>query len=139
MTAPSSSSSLRSTAPPCGRCACSTSLITFHLNLTRATPVVRYSSKEEAAKAQSLHMCVPLPSSPRTSPAAMPAASAWAPGGSRASEAQRAPRALVSTGSWSEAGSPQCGQDHLPKASARLAHSCLHVTRLSAYPDFLSF
>lgn len=35
-------------------------LITFHLNLTQGNAVVRYSSKEEAAKAQkSLHMCVP--------------------------------------------------------------------------------
>ncbi|KAG9473726.1 hypothetical protein GDO78_004171 [Eleutherodactylus coqui] len=34
-------------------------LITFHLNLTQGNAVVRYSSKEEAAKAQkSLHMCV---------------------------------------------------------------------------------
>ncbi len=32
-------------------------LITFHLNLTQGNAVVRYSSKEEAAKAQkSLHM-----------------------------------------------------------------------------------
>lgn len=38
-------------------------LITFHLNLTQGNAVVRYSSKEEAAKAQkSLHMCVPSPS-----------------------------------------------------------------------------
>ncbi|KAB1266292.1 Trinucleotide repeat-containing gene 6C protein [Camelus dromedarius] len=39
-------------------------LITFHLNLTQGNAVVRYSSKEEAAKAQkSLHMYVaPLPS-----------------------------------------------------------------------------
>lgn len=36
-------------------------LITFHLNLTQGNAVVRYSSKEEAAKAQkSLHMCVNL-------------------------------------------------------------------------------
>lgn len=35
-------------------------LITFHLNLTQGNAVVRYSSKEEAAKAQkSLHMYVP--------------------------------------------------------------------------------
>ncbi|XP_033945668.1 trinucleotide repeat-containing gene 6C protein isoform X3 [Pseudochaenichthys georgianus] len=34
-------------------------LITFHLNLTQGNAVVRYSSKDEAAKAQkSLHMCV---------------------------------------------------------------------------------
>ncbi|XP_066237468.1 trinucleotide repeat-containing gene 6C protein isoform X10 [Saccopteryx leptura] len=34
-------------------------LITFHLNLTQGNAVVRYSSKEEATKAQkSLHMCV---------------------------------------------------------------------------------
>ncbi|KAJ8357611.1 hypothetical protein SKAU_G00204050 [Synaphobranchus kaupii] len=34
-------------------------LFTFHLNLTQGNAVVRYSSKEEAAKAQkSLHMCV---------------------------------------------------------------------------------
>ncbi|XP_016061745.1 PREDICTED: trinucleotide repeat-containing gene 6C protein [Miniopterus natalensis] len=34
-------------------------LVTFHLNLTQGNAVVRYSSKEEAAKAQkSLHMCV---------------------------------------------------------------------------------
>lgn len=34
-------------------------LITFHLNLTQGNAVVRYSSKEEAAKAQkSLHMYV---------------------------------------------------------------------------------
>ncbi|MGH0139939.1 UNVERIFIED_CONTAM: hypothetical protein FKN15_076052, partial [Acipenser sinensis] len=34
-------------------------LLTFHLNLTQGNAVVRYSSKEEAAKAQkSLHMCV---------------------------------------------------------------------------------
>ncbi|KAF6097816.1 trinucleotide repeat containing adaptor 6C [Phyllostomus discolor] len=34
-------------------------LATFHLNLTQGNAVVRYSSKEEAAKAQkSLHMCV---------------------------------------------------------------------------------
>ncbi|CDQ93567.1 unnamed protein product, partial [Oncorhynchus mykiss] len=34
-------------------------LITFHLNLTQGNALVRYSSKEEAAKAQkSLHMCV---------------------------------------------------------------------------------
>ncbi|XP_067273936.1 trinucleotide repeat-containing gene 6C protein isoform X3 [Pseudorasbora parva] len=34
-------------------------LITFHLNLTQGNAVVRYSSREEAAKAQkSLHMCV---------------------------------------------------------------------------------
>ncbi|KAL4657937.1 trinucleotide repeat-containing protein 6C-like, partial [Arapaima gigas] len=34
-------------------------LITFHLSLTQGNAVVRYSSKEEAAKAQkSLHMCV---------------------------------------------------------------------------------
>ncbi|XP_051563314.1 trinucleotide repeat-containing gene 6C protein-like isoform X2 [Myxocyprinus asiaticus] len=34
-------------------------LITFHLNLTQGNAVVRYSSKEETAKAQnSLHMCV---------------------------------------------------------------------------------
>lgn len=34
-------------------------LITFHLNLTQGSAVVRYSSKDEAAKAQkSLHMCV---------------------------------------------------------------------------------
>ncbi|KAG7459301.1 hypothetical protein MATL_G00209170 [Megalops atlanticus] len=34
-------------------------LITFHLNLTQGNAIVRYSSKEEAAKAQkSLHMCV---------------------------------------------------------------------------------
>ncbi|XP_059416495.1 trinucleotide repeat-containing gene 6C protein-like isoform X2 [Carassius carassius] len=34
-------------------------LITFHLNLTQGIAAVRYSSKEEAAKAQkSLHMCV---------------------------------------------------------------------------------
>ncbi|XP_029109885.1 trinucleotide repeat-containing gene 6C protein-like isoform X3 [Scleropages formosus] len=34
-------------------------LITFHLSLTQGSAVVRYSSKEEAAKAQkSLHMCV---------------------------------------------------------------------------------
>lgn len=32
-------------------------LITFHLNLTQGNAVVRYSSKDEAAKAQkSLHM-----------------------------------------------------------------------------------
>lgn len=36
-------------------------LITFHLNLTQGNAVVRYSSKDEAAKAQkSLHMYVPL-------------------------------------------------------------------------------
>ncbi|XP_024902783.1 trinucleotide repeat-containing gene 6C protein isoform X1 [Pteropus alecto] len=34
-------------------------LVTFHLNLTQGNAVVRYSSKDEAAKAQkSLHMCV---------------------------------------------------------------------------------
>uniref|UniRef100_A0A3B4BFY0 Uncharacterized protein n=1 Tax=Periophthalmus magnuspinnatus TaxID=409849 RepID=A0A3B4BFY0_9GOBI len=34
-------------------------LITFHLNLTQGNAVVRYNSKDEAAKAQkSLHMCV---------------------------------------------------------------------------------
>lgn len=34
-------------------------LITFHLNLTQGNAVVRYSSKDEAAKAQkSLHMYV---------------------------------------------------------------------------------
>uniref|UniRef100_A0A3P9HBN1 TNRC6 PABC binding domain-containing protein n=1 Tax=Oryzias latipes TaxID=8090 RepID=A0A3P9HBN1_ORYLA len=34
-------------------------LITFHLNLTQGNAVVRYSSKDESAKAQkSLHMCV---------------------------------------------------------------------------------
>ncbi|KAM9456777.1 trinucleotide repeat-containing gene 6C protein isoform 2-T2 [Clarias gariepinus] len=34
-------------------------LITFHLNLTQGNAVVRYSSKDEAGKAQkSLHMCV---------------------------------------------------------------------------------
>uniref|UniRef100_A0A8C6T472 Trinucleotide repeat-containing gene 6C protein n=1 Tax=Neogobius melanostomus TaxID=47308 RepID=A0A8C6T472_9GOBI len=34
-------------------------LITFHLNLTQGNALVRYSSKDEAAKAQkSLHMCV---------------------------------------------------------------------------------
>lgn len=34
-------------------------LITFHLNLTQGNALVRYSSKEEAAKAQkSLHMYV---------------------------------------------------------------------------------
>ncbi|XP_056465101.1 trinucleotide repeat-containing gene 6C protein-like [Gadus chalcogrammus] len=34
-------------------------LITFHLNLTQGNAVVRYSSRDEAAKAQkSLHMCV---------------------------------------------------------------------------------
>lgn len=34
-------------------------LITFHLNLTQGSAVVRYSSKDEAAKAQkSLHMYV---------------------------------------------------------------------------------
>ncbi|XP_072319973.1 trinucleotide repeat-containing gene 6C protein isoform X3 [Eucyclogobius newberryi] len=34
-------------------------LITFHLNLTQGNAVVRYSSKDEASKAQkSLHMCV---------------------------------------------------------------------------------
>nr|XP_029506189.1 trinucleotide repeat-containing gene 6C protein-like [Oncorhynchus nerka] len=34
-------------------------LITFHLNLTQGNALVRYNSKEEAAKAQkSLHMCV---------------------------------------------------------------------------------
>lgn len=34
-------------------------LVTFHLNLTQGNAVVRYSSKEEAAKAQkSLHMYV---------------------------------------------------------------------------------
>lgn len=36
-------------------------LITFHLNLTQGNAVVRYSSKEEAAKAQkSLHMYLNL-------------------------------------------------------------------------------
>lgn len=36
-------------------------LITFHLNLTQGNAVVRYSSKEEAAKAQkSLHMYINL-------------------------------------------------------------------------------
>ena len=37
-------------------------LVTFHLNLTQGNAVVRYSSKEEAAKAQkSLHMYVSRP------------------------------------------------------------------------------
>lgn len=36
-------------------------LITFHLNLTQGNAVVRYSSKDEAGKAQkSLHMYVLL-------------------------------------------------------------------------------
>lgn len=40
-------------------------LVTFHLNLTQGNAVVRYSSKEEAAKAQkSLHMCVSAPGAP---------------------------------------------------------------------------
>ncbi|KAG8436339.1 hypothetical protein GDO86_007440 [Hymenochirus boettgeri] len=34
-------------------------LLTFHLNLTQGTALIRYSTKQEAAKAQSaLHMCV---------------------------------------------------------------------------------
>lgn len=46
-------------------------LITFHLNLTQGNAVVRYSSKEEAAKAQkSLHMYVPL---------SQPCAARWPP------------------------------------------------------------
>lgn len=34
-------------------------LLTFHLNLTQGTALIRYSTKQEAAKAQTaLHMCV---------------------------------------------------------------------------------
>ncbi|OWK14290.1 hypothetical protein Celaphus_00001586 [Cervus elaphus hippelaphus] len=42
-------------------------LITFHLNLTQGNAVVRYSSKEEAAKAQkSLHIWQPSPGTSQT-------------------------------------------------------------------------
>lgn len=35
-------------------------LLTFHLNLTQGTALIRYSTKQEAAKAQTaLHMWVP--------------------------------------------------------------------------------
>lgn len=91
-------------------------LITFHLNLTQGNAVVRYSSKEEAAKAQkSLHMYVPP--LPRAALAAARWCGGWAlwvgPGAAATEHRGRA-------GWW--AGSPMwCGQDRLPPGPLSLA------------------
>lgn len=71
-------------------------LITFHLNLTQGNAVVRYSSKEEAAKAQkSLHMYVSPPAALRC----QVASSARAPGGASCpGAASTPPLGLCATG-----------------------------------------
>lgn len=86
-------------------------LVTFHLNLTQGNAVVRYSSKDEAAKAQkSLHMCVSCPPpQPRCQQAGLGVFVAGVPQGPgtkrlrhrrRLSRGSRVPPKAFPLGSW---------------------------------------
>uniref|UniRef100_A0A5F8G7X5 Trinucleotide repeat containing adaptor 6B n=4 Tax=Monodelphis domestica TaxID=13616 RepID=A0A5F8G7X5_MONDO len=121
-------------------------LLTFHLNLTQGTALIRYSTKQEAAKAQTaLHMCVlgnttilaefatdeevsrflaqaqpPTPAATPTAPAA--AAAGWQPLETGQSQADPVGPALnlfggsAGLGQWSSGGGSSSGGD-LPGAS----------------------
>nr|XP_058904798.1 trinucleotide repeat-containing gene 6C protein isoform X5 [Kogia breviceps] len=95
-------------------------LITFHLNLTQGNAVVRYSSKEEAAKAQkSLHMGLGHVFSRRQDPGCPPQARRRAPGSHRPLESGggKRRRAIIrrrserlKRNSWNS----ECGQLDVP-------------------------
>ncbi|KAM8979030.1 trinucleotide repeat-containing gene 6B protein isoform X2 [Sarcophilus harrisii] len=113
-------------------------LLTFHLNLTQGTALIRYSTKQEAAKAQTaLHMCVLgnttilaefatdeevsrfLAQAQPPPPAATPSAPAagWQPLETGQSQADTVGPALnLFGGSWSSGGGGSGGGD-LPGAS----------------------